>query len=92
MAEGEFALVKNYLEAAGKKPLSTQGFLVNETERYSLLADLAVLERDEAALRHYAPLVEEMAVRDGPCFKPAPIAPGGYCTGWRANTRKPKPG
>ena len=65
MAEGEFALVKNYLEIAGKKPLSTRGFVVNETERYFLLAEVAVQERDEAALHHYAPLAEEMAVRDG---------------------------
>ena len=65
MAEGEFALVKNYLEILGKKPLSTRGFVVNETERYFLLADLAVQERDEAALRQYAPLAEEMAVWDG---------------------------
>lgn len=65
MAEGEFALVKNFLEAAGKIPVSTQGFLMNETERYFLLADLAVLERDEIALRHYAPRAEETAVTDG---------------------------
>ncbi len=65
MAAGEFALVKNYLEVAGKKPLSTRGFVMNETERYFLLADLAVLERDEVALHHYAPPAEETAVRDG---------------------------
>ena len=64
MAEGEFALVKDHLEAAGKLPVSSRGFLMNETERYFLLADLAVLERDEVALHHYAPLAEEMAVRD----------------------------
>lgn len=65
MAEGEFALVKDHLETAGKMPVSSRGFLMNETERYFLLADLAVLERDEAALRQYAPLAEEMARRDG---------------------------
>lgn len=65
MAEGEFALVKDHLEVAGRKPVSSRGFLMNETERYSLLADLAVLERDEAALRQYAPLAEELARRDG---------------------------
>jgi tetratricopeptide (TPR) repeat protein len=65
MAEGEFALVNKYLEAAGKKPVSTHGFLMNETEWYFLLADLAVLERNEVALRQYAPPAEETAVRDG---------------------------
>jgi tetratricopeptide (TPR) repeat protein len=64
MAEGEFALVKDYLEAAGKMPISSRGFLMNETERYFLLADVAVLERDKVALSQYAPLAEEMALRD----------------------------
>jgi tetratricopeptide (TPR) repeat protein len=65
MAEGEFALGKDHLETAGKMPVSSRGFFMNETERYFLLADLAVLERDEAALRQYAPLAEEMAQHDG---------------------------
>ena len=64
MAEGEFALVKDHLETAGKIPVSSRGFLMNETERYYLLADLAVQERDEVGLRRYAPLAEEMARRD----------------------------
>ena len=65
MAEGEFALVKNHLETASKMPVSSRGFSMNETERYFLLADLAVLERDAVALRQYAPRAEEMARRDG---------------------------
>jgi tetratricopeptide (TPR) repeat protein len=65
MAEGEFALVKGHLETVGKLPISSRGFLVNETERHFLLADLAVLERDEVALREYAPPAEELARRDG---------------------------
>ena len=64
MAEGEFALVKDHLETAGKLPVSSRGFLMNETERYFLLVDLAVQERDEVGLRQYAPLAEEMALRD----------------------------
>jgi tetratricopeptide (TPR) repeat protein len=64
MAEGEFALVKDHLETAGKIPVSSRGFLMNETERYFLLVDLAVQERDEVGLRQYAPLAEEMALRD----------------------------
>jgi tetratricopeptide (TPR) repeat protein len=65
MAEGEFALVKDHLETAGNMPISSIGFLMNETERHFLLADLAVQERDEGALREYAPLAEETARRDG---------------------------
>jgi tetratricopeptide (TPR) repeat protein len=65
MAEGEFALVKDHLEIAGKKPISSIGFLMSETERHFLLADLAVLERDAVALRQYAPLAEDLARRDG---------------------------
>jgi tetratricopeptide (TPR) repeat protein len=64
MAEGEIALVKDHLETAGKIPVSSLGFLMNETERYFLLVDLAVQERDEVGLRQYAPLAEEMALRD----------------------------
>ena len=64
MAEGEFALVKDHLETAGKLPVSSRGFRMNETERYYLLADLAVQERDEVGLRQYAPLAEAMALRD----------------------------
>jgi tetratricopeptide (TPR) repeat protein len=65
MAEGEFALVKEHLEAASSKPISAWGQLVNETVLYFMLADIAVQERDEAALRQYAPLAEETANRDG---------------------------
>ena len=65
MAEGEFALVKDHLEIAGKKPISSIGFLMNENERHFLLADLAALDRDEVALREYAPLAEKLARRDG---------------------------
>jgi tetratricopeptide (TPR) repeat protein len=65
MAEGEFALVKDYLDVASKKPLTTQGMPVNDTVLNFMLADSAVLQRDEAALRQYAPLAEETAVRDG---------------------------
>ena len=65
MAEGEFALVKEHLEAANSKPVSGMGLPMNETELYFMFVDLAVLQHDEAALRQYAPLVEEMALRDG---------------------------
>jgi hypothetical protein len=65
MAEGEFALVKHHLEAAIQKPNLSNDALDNENEGYAMLADLAVQQRDEAGLRHYAPLIEEVARRDG---------------------------
>jgi tetratricopeptide (TPR) repeat protein len=63
-AKGEFALVKKYLEMAGQIPVTGYGHVFNETERYYLLADLAVLERDKTALRQYIPLAEELSIRD----------------------------
>ena len=65
MAEGEFALVRNHLEAAGNKPVSAVGLLFHDNELYSMFVDLAVLQRDEATLRQYAPLAEETALHDG---------------------------
>ena len=65
LAEGEFALVKEQVEAASKKPVINKGLFVSETELYFMLADMAVQQRDEAALLQYAPLAEEMAIRDG---------------------------
>ena len=65
MAEGEFALVKEHLAAASSKPISSMGPPMNETELNFMLADMAVLQRDETALHQYAPLAEEMAIRDG---------------------------
>ena len=62
MAEGEFALVRDHLEVAGSKPVSARGLLFHDNELYSMYADLAVSQRDEAKLRHYAPLAEETAV------------------------------
>jgi hypothetical protein len=64
-AEGEFALARDHLEAAGNKPVSARGILFHDNELYSMYVDLAVQQRDEAALRQYAPLAEETAVRDG---------------------------
>ena len=64
MGEGEFALVQDHLEEARKKPVSTRGFVMTEADRYFLLAELAVQERDEVALRQYAPLAEETALGD----------------------------
>lgn len=65
MAESEFAQVRGYLEAARDKPVSATGLLFHDNELYSMYVDLAVRQRDEAALRQYAPLAEETALRDG---------------------------
>ena len=73
MAEGEFALLKDYLDAAEKTPLKTQGIPINDNELYFMLADLAVLQRDEAALRRSAPLAERSSCTTTICsFRPAP--------------------
>jgi tetratricopeptide (TPR) repeat protein len=62
MAEGEFALVREHGEAALTR--SSQGWAtVGDHDLYSLLADSAASQRDEAALRKYAPLAEEFASR-----------------------------
>jgi tetratricopeptide (TPR) repeat protein len=65
MAEGEFALVRDHLQAAGSKPVSAKGLSFHDNELYSMYLDMAVRQGDEAALRQYAPLAEETAVRDG---------------------------
>jgi tetratricopeptide (TPR) repeat protein len=61
MAEGEFALVRQHLEAA----LKLSGQFVGEHELYTMLAEAAAQQRDEAALQQYAPLAEELAARYG---------------------------
>jgi tetratricopeptide (TPR) repeat protein len=59
MAEGEFALVRQYLEIALNKTASWVG----EHDLYAMLADAAAQQRDVAALQQYAPLAEELAAR-----------------------------
>ena len=65
MAESEFAQVREYLEAAGNKPVSATGLLFHDNELFAMYLDIAVQQRDAAALRQYALLTEETAVRDG---------------------------
>ncbi len=60
MAEGEFALVREYLEASIGK-LSLGWTNVGDHELYAMLADAATQQRDEPALHHYAPLAEQTA-------------------------------
>jgi len=59
MAEGEFALVRHHLEDA----LQRTGAWVGDHDLYAMLADAAAQQRDQAALREYAPLAEETARR-----------------------------
>ena len=59
MAEGEFALVRQHVEEALKQTTDWVG----DHDLYALLIDAAARQRDEAALRQYAPLAEETAAR-----------------------------
>ncbi len=59
MAEGEFALVRKYLEIA----LGKTATWVGEHDLYAMLVDAAAQQRDVAALGQYAPLAEELAAR-----------------------------
>jgi tetratricopeptide (TPR) repeat protein len=55
MAEGEFALVRQHLEAARLKPHSIRTLSWGDHDFYALLADAAAQQRDLAALQEYAP-------------------------------------
>ena len=59
MAEGEFALVRQHLEAA----LPQTAEWVGDHDLYAMLVDAAAIEGDLPALQRYAPLAEESAVR-----------------------------
>ena len=59
MAEGEFALVRKYLDIA----LDRTASWVGQHDLYAMLADAAVQQRDQAGLQKYAPLAEEFASR-----------------------------
>jgi tetratricopeptide (TPR) repeat protein len=66
-AEGEFALVKQNVEAAletAGQPVNA-GTMAHDHDVYMTLADTAMQQRDAAALRQYTPRLEELAVRDG---------------------------
>jgi tetratricopeptide (TPR) repeat protein len=64
MAEGEFAQLRTYLKAAENTPITARGLLFHDTELYFMYLDSAVQQRDQAALRQYALLAEETALRD----------------------------
>ena len=58
MAQGEFALVRENLEKAIHRP----SLIISDHDVYAMLSDAAVQQRDQDALREYAPLLEEAAV------------------------------
>lgn len=57
MGEGEFALVRQHMEVS----LHSSSWWVSDHDIYATLVDMAVLQRDEAGIRQYAPQAEELA-------------------------------
>ena len=57
MGEGEFALVRHHLEIA----VSQTGEWLGDHDIYTTLVDTAALERNESAIRQYAPRAEALA-------------------------------
>jgi tetratricopeptide (TPR) repeat protein len=66
-ARGEFALVKEKLEAALDLPGQPvkRGTMAHKHILYMMLADSAAQMGDQETLKQYASLLEELAVRDG---------------------------
>ena len=89
MAEGEFALATQALELA----LTSRTEWIGDHDFDAMLADAAALQHDEIALRRYAPLLEELALRYGHLLYQA-IAhrAGGWRIGWPANILPPSSG
>ncbi|MDX1614076.1 MAG: hypothetical protein R3300_07170 [Candidatus Promineifilaceae bacterium] len=66
-AQGEFALVKEQLERAldlAGQPVK-RGTMAHKHIVYMMLTDAAARLGDEPAARHYAALLEQLAIRDG---------------------------
>jgi tetratricopeptide (TPR) repeat protein len=61
MAEGEFAQVRKYMDIA--LALGKEIGWIGDHDLYAMLADAAAQVLNSAALKQYAPLAEEMAVR-----------------------------
>jgi hypothetical protein len=64
-AGGEFALAKKQLEealAAASQPVKW-GTGAHEHDLYVILSDIAAQQRDLAAIREYAPIAEQLALR-----------------------------
>ena len=65
MAEGEFVLLRQHLEAAVSAAVSLRGLPCSDLDLYTMLADAAAQQRDLATLRAYAPRAATLAERDG---------------------------
>jgi tetratricopeptide (TPR) repeat protein len=63
MAEGEFALMQQHLEAALKLSSSAGAAPAGDHDVYAMLVDGAAQQRDPAGLQKYAALAEETARR-----------------------------
>ncbi len=65
-AQSEFALIKDRLVPALELPGQPvkRGTMAHEHIVYMMLADSAARVGDEAAIREYAPTLEELAIRD----------------------------
>ncbi len=61
MAEGEFALMKDHLEAALYSASVIKSASSCNNDIYAMLVDAAVLQCDQAGMRKYAPLAEKSA-------------------------------
>ena len=59
MAQGEFALVREFLEKAIHKPSQ----VVTDYDVYAVLVDVAVQQRDATDLQKYVPSLEESAIQ-----------------------------
>ena len=66
-AQGEFALVREQMERALQTPGQPvrRGTIAHDHDVYMTLTDSAARLRDEAGIRTYAPLLDELAKRDG---------------------------
>jgi tetratricopeptide (TPR) repeat protein len=69
MGEGEFALVRQHLEIA----LSQTASWLGDHDTYTTLVDAAAQQRDEAAIRQYAPRAEALANELGHCLYQATV-------------------
>jgi len=61
MAEGEFALTQQHLEAGLQKGVEMGVVQGSDHDMYALLVDAAAQERDQAVLEKYTPLAQESA-------------------------------
>jgi tetratricopeptide (TPR) repeat protein len=61
MAEGEFALTRQHLEAALRKSETMRAAAGSDQDLYALLVDAAAEQRDQALLQKYAAQAEETA-------------------------------